>query len=297
VLRAENAVVAQKLQLAQAMGVTLPPDATLTTSFTVFTPPWTEAELLQRAEHRQPALRAAAAQEEGARAQVKAARSQYLPSLNLSMGFSGYARQSGNTDALIKSAQDGLVSANTQCQLFNDVAARLTSPLPGYPLTCGPTILTDAQKAAILHANNVFPFHYTSQPWYAQLEISLPIFGGLTREHQLQTARLATDNARLRTRAQTLSVRTAVSTAYADLVTAQRAFEIEKANRDAAAEQLALEQERYRVGASNFVQLQDAQTRKAQADKSYLDALYGFHDALATLQNAVGEPLEIPGNK
>ncbi len=297
VLRAENDVVAQKLQLGQAMGVTLPLDATLTTSFNVFTPPWTEAQLLERALRRQPALRAAAAQEAAADAQVKAARSQYLPSLALNVGFSGYARQSGDTQALINSAESGLVNAFNQCQLFNDVASRLTSPLPGFPVTCGSTTLTDAQRQSILHANNVFPFRYTNQPWYAQLEISLPIFGGLTREHQVQSARLASDNARLQSKAQTLAVRTSVSTSYANLVMAEKAFEIEKANREAAAEQLTLEQERYRVGSSNFVQLQDAQTRKAEADKSYVDALYGFHDALATLQNAVGEPLEIPGNK
>ena len=297
VLRAENAVIAQKLQLGQVIGVTVPLDVTLTTSFAVFVPPWTEAQLLERALRRQPSLRVAAAQEVAADAQVKAARSQYLPSLAVNVGFSGYARQSGDKGALITAAQSSLAGSYSQCQLFNDVASRLTSPLPGFPANCGSATLTDAQRTAILDKNSVFPFRYTSQPWYAQLEISLPIFGGLTREHQVQTARLATDNARLRSKAQTLMVRTNVSTAYATLVTAEKAFEIEKVNREAAAEQLTLEQERYRVGSSSFVQLQDAQTRKAEADKSYLDALYAFHDALAQLQNAVGEPLEIPGNK
>lgn len=297
VLRAENDVAAQKLQLGQSIGMDVPADVKLTTTFAVFMPQWKQADLLQRALRAQPQIRAAAAQEDAARAQIQAARTQYLPSLSLSLGFSGWARESGSSADLVTSAQRSLANAYAGCQTQNLISAGLKTPLPGYPLNCGSAELTADQRAAIIAGNNVFPFHYTSQPWSAQMQISLPIFGGLTRERQLESARLQSDNARLRSKAQELQVRTAVSTAYATLLTAQKAFEIEKASKDAAAEQLALEQERYRVGSSNFVQLQDAQTRKATADKAYLDALYGFHDALAVLENAVGEKLETPTDK
>lgn len=297
VLKADNQLAAEKLRLSEKIGLELPRDVTLTSTFEVFTPPWTEADLLDRAMRRQPQLRAAAADEDAARAVVQASRTQYLPSLDVAIGFSGYARQAGDAQSLVRSAQSGLQSQITECQLLNNISAGLKSPLPNTPADCGVFTLTPAQERAILDGNNVFPFHYASQPWYAQARISLPIFSGLSRERQLQSAKLSVQDARLRTEAAILSVRTAVSTSYATLVTAQKAFEIEKANREAAAEQLTLEQERYRVGSSNFVQLQDAQTRKALADKSYVDALYGFHDALAVLENAVGEKLTTPKDK
>lgn len=294
VLKAQNDLAAAKLQLGQRIGTELPGDVTLTTTFDVFTPPWTEQDLTQRALQRQPQLRAAAAQEDAARAQIKAARTAYLPNLDFRVGFSGYARENGNTKLLIQQAQSSSQSAIRQCQLYNDINARLTSPLPGGTQDCNALVLTQAQQDALISNNNAFPFRFTSQPWYAQMQISLPLFSGLNRERNLEGAKLAARTAQLRTQQQELATRTAVSTAYATLVTAQKAFDIEKVNREAAAEQLSLEQERYRVGSSSFVDLQAAQARKAQADNTYIVALYGFQNALATLESAVGEKLQTP---
>ncbi len=294
VLKAENDLAAQKLQLGQKIGTDLPPDVTLTTTFDVFTPPWTEQELIQRALRQQPQLRAAAAQEDAARAQIKSARTAYLPSLDFRVGFSGYARENGDTNLLIQQAQASSQAAIRQCQLYNDINSRLTSPLPGGNQDCNALILTPAQQQQLLASNNAFPFRFQKQPWYAQMQITLPLFSGLNRERDLEGAKLAARTAELRTRQQELATRTAVSTAYATLVTAQKAFEIEKVNREAAAEQLVLEQERYRVGSSSFVDLQAAQARKALADNTYIVALYGFQNALATLESAVGEKLQTP---
>jgi len=258
----------------------------------VFTPPWSESELLQRAMQRQPLLRAAAAQQDAAQAQIKSARTAYMPSVDFQLGFSGYARENGDRDALINSALASSQSQIQQCQLYNTIASGLTTPQPTQD--CSALVLTPAQQQKLIDGNNAFPFRFTSQPWYAAMRISLPVFSGLNRERNLEGAKLAAQTAELRTRAQELSTRTAVLTAYATLVTAQKAFEIEKVNREAAAEQLTLEQERYRVGSSNFIQLQDAQTRKAQADNTYIVALYGFQNALAALESAVGEKLSTP---
>ncbi|HEX9108056.1 MAG TPA: TolC family protein, partial [Longimicrobiales bacterium] len=292
VLKAQNDVAAQKLQLGQRIGTELPADVTLTTTFDVFTPPWSQNELIQRAMQRQPALRATAAQEDAARAQIKSARTAYMPSLDFAVGFSGYARENGDRNLLLQQALAGSQSQIQQCELYNTIAAGLTKPLP--PQDCSTLVLTPAAQQKLIDNNNAFPFRYTSQPWYASMRVSLPIFSGLNRERNLESAKLAARTAELRTRQQELATRTAVSTAYATLVTAQKAFEIEKANREAAAEQLTLEQERYRVGSSSFIQLQDAQTRKAVADNTYIVALYTFQNALATLESAVGEKLITP---
>jgi outer membrane protein len=294
VLQAENQVSATRLNLSQTLGVELPQDVQLTSTFQVFTPTWNQSDLLNRALTHQPQLIAAAAQEVAAQAQVRAAQTAYLPSLSFRLGWSGNAREAGDKNYVINSARASAQSAITQCELLNEISAGLTSPLPNTPADCNQFQLTPAQEQAALDQNNAFPFRFTRQPWSAGLSISLPIFNGLSRQHQLESARVAAEDAQLRSRAQALAVRTAVANAYATLMTARQAYDIEVANKEAAAEQLTLEQERYRVGSSSFIDLQNAQTTKAQADKSYLDALYGFHNALAVLQNAVGEKLATP---
>ncbi|HEY8469846.1 MAG TPA: hypothetical protein VIL18_09395, partial [Longimicrobiales bacterium] len=40
-----------------------------------------------------------------------------------------------------------------------------------------------------------------------------------------------------------------------------------------------------------FLELSEAETIKARADRAYLDALYGFHEALAALERATGTRL------
>jgi outer membrane protein TolC len=45
------------------------------------------------------------------------------------------------------------------------------------------------------------------------------------------------------------------------------------------------------VGAASYVELQEAETLKARADRAYLSALYQFHESLAALEAAVGRPL------
>jgi outer membrane protein TolC len=53
--------------------------------------------------------------------------------------------------------------------------------------------------------------------------------------------------------------------------------------------------ERYRLGAASFIELQDAETVKARADRAHLTAVYSFHEALAALETAVGRPLRQDG--
>ena len=76
-------------------------------------------------------------------------------------------------------------------------------------------------------------------------------------------------------------------------MSARRSEQLEARNRELAEEQLNLARERYRVGAANFLELKDAETLKAHADRDYLTALYSDHEALAALQAAVGQPLTL----
>jgi outer membrane protein TolC len=58
-----------------------------------------------------------------------------------------------------------------------------------------------------------------------------------------------------------------------------------------AGEQLELAQERYRLGAASFLELLEAQSSMATAERDYLNARYRFHGALWALEASVGERL------
>src|SRR5690606_35920215 len=125
----------------------------------------------------------------------------------------------------------------------------------------------------------------------AQLRVSVPIFLGLARERQVEQARAAADDARHQRRAAELRLRTEVQAAHGALVTAYRTALLQERNRQAADEALRLARERYRLGAASFLELSEAETAKARADREHLTALYGFHEALASLERASGTRL------
>jgi outer membrane protein len=238
-----------------------------------------------------PSLLASRAAVDASHAGVKMARTAYLPSLDFSMGWSGYARAAGNTTSMVQSARDAAAGARDQCLFFNAVAAGSQTPIPGYPQQCPTGVLTPEQERQIISNNNVFPFNYTRDPLGASLQVSLPIFQGFTRERNVETAKAAALDAEHRARGEELRIRTEVATALANLKTAQQSVVLETRNRDLADEQLRLARERYRLGAASFLELQDAVTIKARADRAYLIAVYSFHESMAALETAVGRNL------
>jgi len=92
-------------------------------------------------------------------------------------------------------------------------------------------------------------------------------------------------------RARGLQLETDVSGAYLTLQTTYQAIAIQDTNRTAAREQLQLATERYRVGSGTFFELLDAQVAALRAETEYVNAIYDYHKALATLEAAVGRPL------
>ncbi|CAN5833953.1 hypothetical protein BH23GEM9_BH23GEM9_02600 [soil metagenome] len=290
-LQAENLVRTEQLRLIQQMGVRVPGDVRLTTVFALRDIPWTAEELHGMAKDMHPQLRASRASADAADAGVRMARSAYLPSLNLSAGLSGWARQAGNTDFLVEQARQGAASQRQSCMLLNQISAGLSQPLPNTPADCNQFAVTPDQEQQIRDGNRGFPFGYSRDPYSITLSLSLPLFDGFTRERQVEQARIARSDAELRLRSDELRIETEVSTALSNLQTARRSAELEARNAELADEQLRLARERYRVGAAAFIELQDAETIKARADRAYLTSVYQFHENLAALEAAVGRPL------
>jgi outer membrane protein len=143
----------------------------------------------------------------------------------------------------------------------------------------------------VLAANSRFPFNFTTRPLSMGVTLSMPVFNGFNREAQVQTASAAAEDARHQRREEELGRRATVATAFVALQTAYRSVAIEERNAAAAAEYLELARERYRLGAGSILELAQAQATKARADQAHLTSLYSFHENLAALEAAVGQPL------
>ncbi len=294
-IKAENDLQTTRLALTQLLGTEIDPNVELTTQFEVFEPGWTADALIQRAMAANPTLNANRASEHASSAAVRAARSTYLPTLDVSLGWSGYTREAGHPDLLVQQTQSSMESNFEQCGFYNQIAERLTSPLPGFPLDCSQYLPPADLPQQVISSNNAFPFNFSRQPWTLQARVSLPIFSGFSRQSQVEQARATADDAVYRRRAAELQLRTDITTALNNLRTAYRTVGIEERNSTVADEQLKLARERYRLGMTSFVDLIDAEALKARADRDYLQARYTFHESFATLENAVGEPLQTSG--
>jgi len=241
-----------------------------------------------------PQLRAFKAQEDAGNARAKQAWSSYFPSLFLQATWSGRAREIGDTDYLLGQYQDGVEGSRQNCEFWNQVSDGLSGPLTGYPRNCGTIIANPETEQRILAANDVFPFDFRTEPLNLYVQVSLPIFQGFSRQRQIQEAKVSAQDARLNRRAEELRLQTAVTQAYDELQTAIEVVEIEERNREVADEQLELAQERYGMGAATFLELLEAQSSVAEAERDYLNARYRFHGALWAREAAVGERLR-PG--
>ena len=130
-----------------------------------------------------------------------------------------------------------------------------------------------------------------TSPFFFQIGVSIPIYDGLSRATQIQQARAAEDDAHQAVRSRELAVRAQVAAAYRGVVAAYQKIGLQAANKAAAAEALDLAQQQYRVGSGSYLQFLDARNTADQADANYVGAVYDYHRAIATLENAVGRPL------
>ena len=291
VLQAENLAGAERLRLSEQVGVVIGPEVVLSSEFRIFDLERPEAELVDLAMDGHPSLRSLNASVDARVAGVREARSDYLPTVSLSASWSGFTRQIGDDDFLLGQVRNSLDSQRDNCLFLNQIAAGSSSPITGYPRNCDGFALTPADEVTIINGNRAFPFDYQSEPLRASLRISLPIFTGFSRQRQAEEASAAAEDARYALQAEELRLGTEVAARYGDVQTTRQIAEIEERNREVASEQLALARERYRLGAAAFLELLEAESSMAEAERDYLDAVYNFHDALSALESAVGTRL------
>jgi outer membrane protein TolC len=290
-LQARQGVIVEKLRLFQAIGLPGPDDPSsvvLTDTFPIVEPHWDLQTVLAEADTDNPDLITRRAQADFAHASERASRmSWWFPTFSFSAGWSGFTQQFSNSQFPVDQARASSQGAVAQCQFAN---TQWLNP-GGTPTDCSQFVLTPADEQAIIEANSVWPFQFTAQPFRASVRLSFPIFTQFSRPLAVAEAEAFTKDADEEVRARQLLVRTEVSQGYYALLASYEAIRIQENNQTAAEEQLRLAQERYRVGSGTFIELLDAQVAALMAEADYINAIYAYHQSIATLEAAVGRPL------
>ena len=281
----------EMLALGRILGVALPLETQLVSEFALFEPDLDREALTDAAIQTNPGILAARAIEDAAGTQVRQARTTYLPTLSMSLGWSGFVQQASDLDPLVAGQLNPRNFA--ACQRQNQINALINAPAqpcldPADPLA------QSAVREAVRAQNSGFPFDYNRQPLSAGLTLSLPLFDGFSRSLQVQRARANREDAEYQVRARELQTRQEVGTAVLGVETAYRTAQVLERARATAAEELRLAEARFRAGAAHSLEVTDAQTRLSEAERAQIEAVYNFHQSLALLEALVGIPLRQP---
>ncbi|MQA90427.1 MAG: hypothetical protein GEU90_09350 [Gemmatimonas sp.] len=291
-LQAQTTAANNLLLLGQTIGMMLPDDVVLAESFELFEPTFAADELISIAVAENPTLQANRAQASAAATRARAATSTYLPSISFSAGFSGYISQAGSIDPIVAQQLRSVEGQYQGCLTQNEVFSRVGMAAGDCGINPASPGFEESLKANIDAENSGFPFGYIRQPARASVSLSLPIFTGLTRQHEVEQARVARLNAEHQVQSQQLQIQAEVESALRNLETAYRSALLQQRDRETAEEELRLAEERFRFGATTSVEVVDAQAGLAETERAEIAALYEFHRSLAILEAGLGQPLE-----
>ena len=288
-LRERNNVEIEKLRLFQQMGVPQPDSVALVTDFPITAPNFVLATLLDDARRQNPAIVALRARDRSADLNVSVARSAYTPTLSLSTGIGGNSYQYTNSDYLVGIAQAQVTGAQIGC--FQQDSIRTRVGLPSAGCSGARYQFTPAQADAIRSQNSQFPFNFNRSPLALNASLSIPIFDNFGREERVQRAQVEKEDAVYNVRAKDLALTADVTQAYRSLQTAIQTVALQEQTASKAKEELSFAEERYKVGASTFLDVVTSRGSYEQALIDRVNAVYDYHKTFAALENAVGHPL------
>jgi outer membrane protein len=287
-LTARNNVEVEKLRLFQQLGVPQPENVQLTTDFPVNPPTFSVDTLLELARRQNPAVLALRSRERAAALNVRVAKAAYTPTLNLSTGWGGNSYQYTNSNYLVDQARGSVMNQLANCLVQDSIRTRVGLS----SANCNSRyVFTDAQAAAIRSNNSQFPFKFERSPLALTASLSLPVFDNFNREERVQRATVDREVAAYNVKAKDLAMTADVTQAYLTLKTAAQTVALQEQNATKAKEELAYAEERYKVGASTFLDVVTSRGTYEQALIDRVNAVYDYHKAFAALENAVGRPL------
>lgn len=288
-VQVQNQVASARVALGRLLGVDLPEDAELVTSFELFEPELDVGTLVTQALEGNPVLHASRVSADVAETSVRSAQTQYLPSISLSASVNASVFQAGTLTPLVdqrlgqqQSQFESCVQDNRIRELLGDTPRNCDNLNPG-----NPSVASDIERQ-VRAENRGFPFSYDRQPWNFSVSLSLPLFTGFSRGRQVERAQIAHANARDQVRGEELRLRSEVSQAARAVETAHRTVALQGRVRQISAEELRLAQERFRLGLASSIEVADAQANLSQAERDEITAVYEFHRSVAALEALLG---------
>lgn len=288
-LTARNNAEVEKLRLFQQMGVPQPAGVELITQFRVDPPTFALDSLLDLARRANPSIVALRSRERAAELNASVARAAYTPTLSLSTGWGGNSYEYTSGDYLVNQARNGISSSQANC--FTQDSIRVGAGLAGTDCTGPRYAFTEAQAQTIRDQNNQFPFRFNRSPFALSAQLSIPVFDNFAREERVQVAQANRENAMYSVKAKDLALTADVTQAYLTVMTSVQTVALQEQNATKAQEELAFAEERYKVGASTFLDVTTSRGTYAQALIDRVNSVYDYHKAVAALENAVGRPL------
>jgi outer membrane protein len=289
-LKARNQVDIEKLRLFQLMGTPQPANVKLVDQLSVIsTANLNLQNLIASAHDQNPSVVALRSRQHVADLNVRREKGEYSPTLSLSTGFGGYTYGYTNSNFPVQQAAAQLDAERASCIRTEEVRAALN--LSNQLAECNAMTFSAADAAAIRQSNSKFPFNFTRSPRSITATLSLPLFDGFAREQRLQEAMANRSDARYSVRSKELALTADVTAAYLTLTTAEKTVTLQEQNAQKAKQELKLVQDRYRIGATTFVDLTEARATYERAESDRITAVYDYHKAFAALESAVGHPL------
>ncbi len=288
-LKARNQVAIEKLRLIQLMGIVQSPNVQLVSRFPVVPLNLNLDQLIESAHNQNPGVVALRSRERVSDLNVRREKGEYSPTLFLSTGIGGYTYGYTSSEFPVQQAQAQLEASRADCIRTEEVRAALN--LSNQLAACNAMAFTETQAQAIRTGNSKFPFNFTKSPRSLMATLSLPLFDGFAREQRLQEAMASRSDARYSVKSKELALTADVTAAYLIVTTAEKTVALQEQNAAKAKQELKLVQDRYRIGATTFVDLTQARATYERAESDRINAVYDYHKAFAALESAVGHPL------
>jgi outer membrane protein len=133
------------------------------------------------------------------------------------------------------------------------------------------------------------PFSYNGR---LSFSLSYPVFNNFQREEQIVRAKVAETNAQVTLRDTQLAAQQTLTQNIGALRSASQRVAVQVASVAAAEEDVRVQQQRYNIGASTFLDLITSQAALATAQQALIQARYDYRIARAQLEALIGRELQ-----
>jgi len=127
--------------------------------------------------------------------------------------------------------------------------------------------------------------------WNIGAAVNMSIFSGGLTTAQIGEARANLNNLRFNAEVTKQDIALDVRQALVSLREARESIRVAEKGFQRSRENLDLASERYAQGVGSFLELTDAQTSFTSADANYVQALYNYRTAIASLERATARPI------